>query len=111
MTAEPEVLAMAEEVMPGAVLAQIAKFGKVGSLHQPMSNGLDENEPVCPECFGGIFAVDPGPVRPCGCWGLLRPICGTCAVRHQNGHWRRLAWPCPTWQALVDRAEEHADGR
>ncbi len=96
------------EIMPGAILAQVAKFGEVGRLHQPMSNvnfrdGKDR--PACPECMGGIFAVDPEEPRPCGCWGLSKPVCTTCGIRYPNGHWARPTWPCNTWKALVDREQ------
>jgi len=101
---DEQVAAVAEEIMPGALVAQIASFGEVGKLHQPMSNVDGVSEPACPECFGGIFAVDPEPGRPCGCWGQLQPVCATCAGRYGNGHWYRPKWPCDTWKALVARA-------
>jgi hypothetical protein len=97
----PTVRELAAEVMPRAVLAQIAKLGPVGKLHQPMTNERNWSEPACPGCFGGIFAVDPVPGRSCGCWGLLLPVCATCATFHPNGHWSRPVWPCETWKALI----------
>ena len=89
---------VAEEIMPGAVLAQIKKLGAVGALHRPMAGVPGSFAPACAECFGGIFAVDPAASRPCGCWGLVQPFCATC---HGNGHWARPKWPCETWKALI----------
>lgn len=94
--------AIAEEIMPDAITAQVAKLGRLGELHRPMSNIPGENEPACPQCMGGIFSRDPAAARPCGCWGTLQPICTTCAHRFENGHWARDIWPCETWKALIE---------
>jgi hypothetical protein len=107
MTSPSELAKVAEEIMPGAVVAQVEKLGRVGELHRPMTNEGNWSEPACLECFGGIFAVDPVPGRPCGCWGLLLPVCATCAVYSPEGHWSRPKWPCDTWKALI--AENHSE--
>jgi len=69
-------------------------------LHGPRSNevGLP---PACPECLGGIYVNDPIPPRSCGCWGLLKPVCGTCFTHSEvTGRPYHESWPCQTWQLL-----------
>ena len=75
-----------------------AQRDAVLALHEPMAN-THPLQPACPDCLGGIYAEDPEAARPCGCWGLLPPVCGTCAVHGENSWWLPR-WPCPTVVAL-----------
>jgi hypothetical protein len=70
-------------------------------LHRPMQVIGGELEEAC-VCLGGIYAEAPADPRPCGCWGLLPPVCGSCSRRiGDSGTLRTFAaWPCDTAKAI-----------
>jgi len=69
-------------------------------LHAPMANHTPP-EPACPHCHGGIYTDDPEAPRACGCRGLSRPLCLSCAELASNGLIYRVQWPCATYLALT----------
>jgi hypothetical protein len=75
----------------------------VRALHRPLANTWPRQD-ACPDCLGGMEAEDPDEERPCGCWGLSTPICGTCCDGSSPSRRSPLQWPCPTIRALNNSA-------
>lgn len=85
---------------PIVALAVADMLDGAAMRHRPRQNtsGLPD---ACPECVGGKTFTGSQQARPCGCWGLSEPICGTCSQEGSAVRRYPKFWPCEDFDAAL----------